>query len=76
MGTNDRRRLISSILLGVWIYSLLLWGWIGLNYFLLPAYQTGWLSIYIPIPQNLVADIAFPLSFVCFVLWEYFRKSS
>lgn len=47
-----------------------------MNYYLLPAEQTGWLSIYIPIPQDLVAVIAFPFSFVCFVLWRYFRESS
>jgi hypothetical protein len=76
MGTYGRRRLVSSFLLGAWIYSLLVWGWIGLNLILNPRLQTARLTIYIPIPQNLIADIAFVFSFVCFVLWEYYRKSS
>ena len=62
--------------MGLWLYSLVLWGWIAVNYYLLPAYQYGPLSIYIPIPQNLVADIAFPISFICFVVWVYLRKNS
>jgi hypothetical protein len=68
-------RLASSLFLGAWIYSLILWGWIGLNALLYPKYQTAHLSIYIPIPQNLIADIALPFSFICFVLWEYLRKA-
>jgi hypothetical protein len=70
------RRFLSSFFFGAWIYSLVLWGWIALNYYLLPVYQTGPLSIYVPIPQNLVADIAFPVSFACFVVWVYLRKKS
>lgn len=70
------KNFLSSLFLGMWLYSLGLWGWIALNYYLLPAYQTGPLSIYIPIPQNLVADVAFPVSFICFVVWNYLRKHS
>jgi hypothetical protein len=70
------RRFTTSLFMGLWLYSLILWGWIALNYYLLPVYQYGPLSIYVPIPQNLVADIAFPVSFICFVVWIYLRKSS
>ena len=68
------RKFLTSLFFGMWLYSLVIWGWIALNYYLLPVYQYGPLSIYIPIPQNLVADIAFPASFVFFVIWHYLRK--
>jgi hypothetical protein len=67
-------KFLTSLFLGMWLYSLALWGWIALNYYLLPAYQYGPLSIYVPVPQNLVADLAFPASFVFFVIWNYLRK--
>ena len=70
------RKFLTSLFLGLWLYSLGLWGWIALNYYLFPAYQYGPLSIYIPIPQNLIADFAFPVSFICFVIWNYFRRRS
>jgi hypothetical protein len=42
--------------------------------------RMGWepvvLEVNRPIPQNLVADIAFPVSFICFVVWLYLRKKS
>ena len=64
-----------ALLLGTWIYSLILWGYIVVDSFLFPVYQTLPISKYIPIiPQNLIADVAFPLSFVCFVLWVYWRN--
>lgn len=67
-------RFLSVLFFGLWIYALLLWGWIALNYYLLPVYQYSPLSIYVPIPQNLIADMAFPASFLLFVLWRYLRK--
>lgn len=68
------RRFLTSLFMGMWLYSLMLWGWITANYYLLPVYQFSPLSVYVPIPQNLLADIAFPVSFVCFVIWNYLRK--
>ncbi len=55
---------------------MLLWGWIGVNYYIFPQYQFGPLSVYVPIPQNLLAVGAFPTSLVCFVAWSYLRKTS
>jgi hypothetical protein len=70
-----RRKKVIALLLGIWIYSLILWGYIVVDSFLFPVYQTLPISKDIPIiPQNLIADIAFPLSFVCFVLWAYLRE--
>ena len=68
------RRLAVSFLLGLWIYCLILWAWVGLNYYLEPSLQFAPLSIYVPIRQNLAADLAFPISFISFVLWSYLRK--
>jgi hypothetical protein len=70
------RRFARSFFLGVWVYSLILWGWIGLNFYIDPKLQTGPLSLYIRIPQNLIAVIAFPVSFIAFVLWSYLRRES
>lgn len=70
---HNLRRFAASFFLGLWVYSLILWGWIALNYYLLPDQQTGPLTLYIRIPQNLVATIAFPVSFVGLVLWSYLR---
>jgi hypothetical protein len=58
---------------GVWIYCLILWAYIVGDMFVFPQYQFSGISRLIPIPQNLIADLAFPLSFVAFVAWEYLR---
>ena len=71
---SDRKNLVSALLLGGWIYSLILWGYIVADSFLFPAYQTLPISKLIPIPQNAVADLSFPFSFICFVLWVYRRN--
>ncbi|HUK75718.1 MAG TPA: hypothetical protein VLU99_07985 [Nitrososphaerales archaeon] len=70
-----RRRRTLAILLGAWIYSLIAWAYIVIDSFLFPPYQYLPISKYIPIPENVLADLAFPVSFVCFVYWEYLRKS-
>ncbi|HYB03681.1 MAG TPA: hypothetical protein VED17_04420, partial [Nitrososphaerales archaeon] len=36
-------------------------------------YQYAAISRLIPIPQNLIAVIAFPVSFFAFIGWEYLR---
>ena len=69
----DQRKFRSALLLGVWIYSLILWVYIVADSWLFPPYQYMSISNYIPIRQNIIADIAFPLSFVCFVFWVYLR---
>jgi len=60
-----------ALLQGLWIYLLILWGYVVVDIFLFPQYQLLGISAFIPIPQNLLADVAFPLSFVFFVLWKY-----
>lgn len=68
------KRWAVSFFLGLWMYSLIVWGWIGLNYYVYPKYQFEAISIYIPIPQNLLADAMFPVSFLSFVIWHYLRN--
>ena len=71
-----RRKKASALALGVWIYSLILWVYVVIDSFLFPPYQYLAISMYVPIPQNVIADVAFPLSFVCFVYWAYLRGQS
>lgn len=71
----ERRKKALALLLGVWIYSLIAWAYIVIDSFIFPPYQYLPISKYIPIPENILADIAFPLSFVCFVYWQYLRKA-
>lgn len=61
--------------MGIWIYSLLVWIWVGVNYYVFPRYQFEAISIYVPIPQNLLADVMFPVSFLSFVIWAYLRQT-
>jgi hypothetical protein len=65
---------VLALLQGLWIYLLVLWGYIVIDTFVFPQYQFLGISEYIPIPQNVLADLAFPLSFVCFVLWRYLER--
>jgi hypothetical protein len=71
---RQSRALTLAILKGAWIYLLILWAYIVIDMFLFPEYQYLGISRYIPIPENLLADIAFPISLVCFIGWEYMRK--
>lgn len=67
------RKKVTALLLGSWIYSLILWGYIVADSWLFPPYQYLPISNYIPVKQNIIADLAFPFSFICFVLWTYLR---
>jgi len=69
------RAFLTALFKGLWIYSLLIWVWVGINYYVFPQFQTGPITLYVWVPQNLVATIAFPVSFVSFVAWEYLRKA-
>jgi hypothetical protein len=73
---SNRRKKVSAILLGAWIYSLIAWGYIVVDSFLFPPYQYLPISKFIPIQENILADIAFPTSFICFVVWEYMREKT
>ncbi len=68
------RKLTISFLKGLWIYTLLLWAYIVADMFVFPQYQFAPISRLLPIPQDLLAIIAFPVSFLAFVGWEYARK--
>jgi len=72
---NRRNNLLLSIFKGIWIYSLLLWLYTVASTFVFPQYQYDQISIYIHIPQNLISDVSFPVSFLAFVVWEYLRIS-
>ena len=69
----SNKRLVVSFLKGLWIYTLILWVYIVADMFAFPQYQYSAISRLIPIPQNLIAVIVFPVSFLAFVGWEYFR---
>lgn len=71
---KDKNVLRLSFLKGVWIYCLILWGYIVADMFAFPQYQALGISKLIPIPQNLIADFAFPISFLSFVAWDYLRS--
>jgi hypothetical protein len=71
---DDPRKFRVALLLGIWIYSLVLWAYIVVDSFLFPAYQYLNLSWYVPIHENVLADLAFPVSFISFVLWVYMRE--
>lgn len=68
------RRWALSLSLGLSIYSFIVWLWVGINYYVYPRYQFEGISAYIPIPQDLLADVAFPVSFLSFVLWYYLKQ--
>jgi hypothetical protein len=72
---DDLRSLAVVFFKALWIYSLILWGFIVLFFFVYPTDQYDQLSIYVPIPQNLLAILAFPVSFVSFIIWEYLKKT-
>ena len=69
-----KKRLAIPFLKGIWIYTLILWIYIVGDMFAFPQYQYGAISRFVPIPQNLIAVIAFPVSFLTFVVWEYLRN--
>ena len=72
---RDGLRGIATIFFkALWIYSLILWGFIVVFFFAYPSQQYDQLSIYVPIPQNLLAIVAFPVSFVSFIVWEYLKE--
>ena len=68
------KRFAVALLKGTWIFSLILWAYIVADLFVFPSAQFGPISIHVPIPQDIIALIAFPISFVSFVAWEYLRS--
>ena len=74
MDLINGKKLSLSLLKGSWIYFLILWVYIVADMFVFPQYQFGSISLYVQIPQDLIATIAFPASFITFVAWEYLRS--
>jgi hypothetical protein len=66
--------LLVSISAGLWIWLMMLWAYIVIDMFWLPATQFEAISVYVPIPQNLAADVAFPTAMIFFILWGWLRK--
>lgn len=61
-----------AILKGLWIYGLILWAYVAATILdpITAPFQTAPLSVYVPLPTDLVGVVAFIISFVAFVLWE------
>ncbi len=70
---KETKRTLAVLFKGIWLYSLLIWGYIAVeNLFYPSAVATQALSIYIPIKQNLLAIWSFVVSLAAFILWSYF----
>ncbi len=71
-----RKKELRAIFEGLFIYLLLIWVYIGIENLLYPAAVANTnLSVYVPIPQNLLAVVSFILSFVFFVLWKIYSDN-
>lgn len=68
------RTFLIALFKGIWIYSLVVWLFVVASFFIFPQYQYDQISIYIPIPQDVIGVVSLPISFVSFVVWEYMRK--
>jgi hypothetical protein len=65
--------ILRSVLKGLWIYSLLLWGYIVVSVLQNPKRQYFDLSVYVPIQENILAVTAFAASFLFFIGWQYLK---
>ncbi|MCL5016864.1 MAG: hypothetical protein M1441_01850 [Candidatus Parvarchaeota archaeon] len=66
---------LSTVFEALWIYLIFIWVYIGIENLLYPAAVANTnLSVYVPIPQNLLAVASFALSFVFFILWKTYDK--
>ena len=66
-------RSVSAVGLGCFIWSMIVWGFITFMSVYEPPTQFMNFSIYIPIESDLLAEIAFMLGFVGFVVWQRYR---
>lgn len=60
-----------AFLKALWIWGLLTWLYVVADIHIFPEAQFWNLSVYVPIPTNLVGIVAFIVSFVAFVLWTW-----
>jgi hypothetical protein len=69
------RKFAKAFFKGIWIYALLVWLYIIVVINIYP-YEVNWpFSTLVPIRQDYVAVVAFALSGICFIIWEYLRSS-
>ena len=71
----NSRVILLSVLKGITIYALLLWAYVALSVIVHPQWQFVNLSIYVPVQQDILALVAFVVSFLCFVGWQYLKSS-
>lgn len=65
------RRVAHYVLEGIWIWSLLLWGYLSIAINLYPQYQFTGISFYLNWPpQDVLALITFPLAFTGYIAWR------
>lgn len=68
--------MLLPVLEGLWIWLLLVWGYIAIENFIYPSWVANTnLGVYFPVPQNLLVIAAFAASFVFFVLWKYLKTT-
>lgn len=72
---TSSRTFLTALCKAIWIYSLIVWIFTVASFFIFPQYQYDQISIYIPIPQDVIADASLPVSFIFFTVWEYLRKT-
>lgn len=71
-----KKKELRAVFEALFIYFLLIWVYIGIENLLYPAAVANTnLSVYVPIPQNLLAVVSFILSFVFFVLWKIYSDN-
>ncbi len=63
-----------SLFEGIWFYSFILWLYIAIENLIYPSmvYNSNF-SYFIPIRSDLLAIIAFIVSFVFYVVWRMYR---
>ncbi len=69
------RRMLVSLFKALWIYFLIMWGYIAVTIWVYPSTQYLSLSEYVPIPQNLLAVVSFAASFAFYFLFTYFSRT-
>ncbi len=72
----NRRKLLTVLFEALWLYFLIAWAYIAIENFIYPVQvATTPLAEYFPVQQNLLVIIAFPVSFLFFILWRYFKET-
>ncbi len=73
---RDDRHLLTVLFEALWLYFLLVWGYIAVENLVYPTQvATTDLAVYFPVPQNLLVIVSFTASFVFFILWRYLKEA-